>query len=546
MLGPQRDSARRLRESTPAAEGPRARRGWNIAIAALLLGHLCFVFLNFQRVGLSYDEEWHIRHGENVIRWYESGFSDRSFAKHFTLRNYGSLFEISGILLSRASGLAIIPARHLLTGLFAWLALAGIMRIAWRMAGCRAAFFAGLVLVLFSRFVGHGFNNPKDIPLAALYVWAVNALIAWHRRGGRLRLLSFGTLSGLAMSVRLPALILFAGLGAALGMRWIQRRKDDPAERLSVQARRLAGCGLCSYIVAFPFWPWFHLSPILNPLRVLRDHRGAAGHFDVFFLGESVRNDQLPWHYTLSFALNILPEAWLLGVIIFGVVGIYHRIQRRAVIDSAWSLLALQAILPFALAIVLRPMLFDGVRHFLFALVLFAVPAGAGLALLSRVPGPRPRFLAFAAILAACAPSVWDQIALHPYQVTGFNRLVAGGLPRASQSFETDYWGSSLREGSEWLAENHGGDGKRPTVASSGHSSQVRSYLPRDRFKYIGSVDHELERKRYADPPDYYIATTRWNRHLCYPGPVIHRITRQGVTLLVIVEVDHGRSRSMR
>ena len=52
--------------------------------------------------------------------------------------------------------------------------------------------------------------------------------------------------------------------------------------------------------------------------------------------------------------------------------------------------------------------------------------------------------------------------ALHPYEYTYFNRLVAGGMEQANQRFEMEYWGTSFLEAADWLNEYYrpvGGDG---------------------------------------------------------------------------------------
>ena len=519
------------------------QRGIRLAIAGLVVGALAWVLCFHDEAPHTYDEEWHAQHGAKVMLWYESGFTDDSFQRNFTLKNYGSLLDVGGILLSRASGLGLYRSRHLLTGLFAWLTLIGIMRLGWQLGGARTALFAGLLLLLFGRFVGHAFNNPKDIPFAALHTWGLSALIAWERHGRSWRLLLFAVLCGLLMSLRLPGLILFAGLGTVLGLRWLRLRTQRPEERLLPQLRRLTLCGLVAYAVAFPFWPYFHLHPILNPLRVLKHQAtGAAGSFPVLFDGKSIPNDELPWHYLTTWLLNVLPELWLIGLVLALPLGIHGlwKAHRRI---PGWALLLLQLSLPLIMVWVTKPMLYDGIRHFLFVVVLLALPAAAALSWVSTRPSPAVRRGGIAVLCLAATPTLYDLVQLHPYQVTSFNRLVAGGLPRASARFDTDYWGHSFREGSLWLVAHVGERATPATVASSCRGFQVRNHLPEDRFRYLGSVDHELERKPYHDPPEYYLATTRWDRHRLYPGEVIHEVRRQDVLLLAVVKVDRDAAR---
>jgi hypothetical protein len=201
--------------------------------------------------------------------------------------------------------------------------------------------------------------------------------------------------------------------------------------------------------------------------------------------------------------------------------------------------------LPLVLATLTRPALYDGLRHFMFATVLLAVPVGAGCAWCVRSGGWRPlRTVGLAVFLALAAVTAADMIRLHPYQTVFFNRSVAGGLAGAAGRWDTDYWGNSFREGALWLV-NHVPTGTgRPRVASSAYPTLTEHYLPRDRFEYIGSVHHTpLELRRYDDPPDYYISYTRSKSDQVYPGRVLYRVVRDGVTLLVVVKVDRERAR---
>jgi hypothetical protein len=82
--------------------------------------------------------------------------------------------------------------------------------------------------------------------------------------------------------------------------------------------------------------------------------------------------------------------------------------------------------------------------------------AGCGVAAAFERARGRPARVRVGLQLALAAlvlePIVWYARA-HPYQYVYFNPLV-GGLSRASRSYETDYWGLSLREAAEWMSAN--------------------------------------------------------------------------------------------
>ena len=134
----------------------------------------------------------------------------------------------------------------------------------------------------------------------------------------------------------------------------------------------------------------------------------------------------------------------------------------------------------------------------------------------------------FSLAVSAAALTIFDMMALHPYQSIYFNRLIAGGLAGVSGRFETDYWGNSYREATEWIVKNVPGENLR--VANCSNPLQSSYYLrgpEGDRFIPVSKDDN----------PDLLLATTRWNCHQLTSARVLHRIERQGVPLAYVLDL---------
>jgi hypothetical protein len=123
--------------------------------------------------------------------------------------------------------------------------------------------------------------------------------------------------------------------------------------------------------------------------------------------------------------------------------------NRRAI----FLLLALAAVLPLAVTILLRPAMYNGIRHFIFVLPPLAVLGGlAGAVLLDAAARwSRAAAIAGAAILlVGVGGSTAEMVRLHPYEYTYFNWL-AGGMAHARDRFMLDYWGLSFKQASQAL-----------------------------------------------------------------------------------------------
>jgi hypothetical protein len=119
--------------------------------------------------------------------------------------------------------------------------------------------------------------------------------------------------------------------------------------------------------------------------------------------------------------------------------------------------LALAAVVPVAITVMLRPAMYNGIRHFLF--VLPALAALGGLAAAWIIDWLRTRRLALALAAAVLAfgliSPIVEMVLLHPYEYTSFNHL-AGGVCGAAKNYMLDYWGLSFKQASQalldWLA----------------------------------------------------------------------------------------------
>jgi hypothetical protein len=83
-------------------------------------------------------------------------------------------------------------------------------------------------------------------------------------------------------------------------------------------------------------------------------------------------------------------------------------------------------------------------------------------------------------------------IRLHPNQYIYFNRTIAGGLKKASEKYETDYWENTFKQGIRWIETNHPSKTK---LRISGFSENIQDMLNTEQFVFVG----------YPERADIYI-----------------------------------------
>ena len=198
------------------------------------------------------------------------------------------------------------------------------------------------------------------------------------------------------------------------------------------------------------------------------------------------------------------------------------------------ALVVLWVVVPLGSYVVLRPNVYDGMRHFLFVLPGLALLAALGAhRLIEATRGRRVRALVAAGLVAGLAWPIPGMVELHPYQSSYFNVFV-GGLRGAAGRYETDYWASSYKEGMEWIRDRASGRPVRVLVAATGHSQDAAAAYAADgvelSFTFRGDVPGPL-----PEDVDYYLATTRWRKDRNFPeAPIVHRIGRQGAVFAVV------------
>jgi hypothetical protein len=354
-------------------------------------------------------------------------------------------------------------------------------------------------------------------------------------------LVKLGAVIGMTMGVRIGGLLLVCYLMLLLALDGIWRAVA--AKRIGVLAgaawvslwRVLLPVVGIAYPVMLLFWPWAQTDPIENPLRALAFFSHQTFPFYTLFDGQFVPASDLPWTYLPTYIALALPELVLVLLIcapIAAVVALWRRNFRFTREQALASfVLGIGIVFPVAYAIVIKAVLFDGMRHFIFVLPLIAVaaavPADRGLVWLSRFPYRWPIWSVLA--LYACA-HISVMALLHPDQYVYYNAFV-GGVEGAQHKFKLDYWANSYAEAvqglQDYLLAEYGAafEEHEFTVAVCGPPISADYYFPPN-FRFV------RDRAR----ADFFIAFTKDNCDRSLPGRPVYQVERMGALLSLVLD----------
>ena len=523
--------------------------------AVLMLIVLVLVVLGtVRRYGVTWDEESGKSYSMELKDFYLSGGQVQLALTDEYMRFYGGFYEICAAIGEAVFPLGMYESRHLVIALFGLVGIVFAYRLGALLGGQTAGLAAATFLTLTPLYYGHMFNNPKDIPFAATYLAAVYYIVAVRRHFWdlpRSLTVKASVAIGLTLAIRIGGVILFGLLAGAVALAYGARLWERHGSKQPVgwagglrPLLKVAPIPVLAWAVMCLFWPYALVSPFRHPLEAWHTFSKYSWSGTVLFAGRLINSHDLPRSYVPTWLALTLPDFLLFALIIAFVGAVLGRPRCLwRLKDPDWLILVAASVGPVALVVVQRTVIYDGIRHLLFAIVPFVVLVGVSVSALreeaSRV------WLRWAIAL----PVGWgmvlglaDMVSLHPYQSVYFNRLVAGGLPGAAGRFETDYWGSSLKEAVEWVMRNvKPPAGSRLRVGNPSASFLTGYYVEHSTRAPGRFVNVETADARRGDV-DFFITTTRDGNDKRFPDkPVFHRVERQGVPLAVVIGVM-GRS----
>ena len=420
--------------------------------------------LTFRDYGLGWDDYTHAEYADLLLRMYGSGFKDTGALSFANLYMYGGGFDMAAALLHKVIPLELFETRRLLGAIVGVIGLAVTWRLGRRVGGPLAGLAALLLLALCPTFYGHMFMNPKDAPFAVAMVILMLGLVRLaeeYPQPSPRTILIVGLGAGLSIGSRilggLALIYALVGFTPLLVEEFQTHGAREAARRFLRVVYVLAPGLILGYLVMGLIWPWSVIKPD-NPFQALT----YFSHFfekpwKEMFDGALVSVPDMPWSYLPTLFALQLPEV-LLALLIAGVIGTLVVLPRGDVTARRKTILLMvtsAATLPLVIAMVKRPALYNGIRHFIFVIPPMTVIAGTAFAwAMNRLGENRRNWqpAALAVFAFGLLLPLAEMIRLHPYQYTHFNHI-AGTVREADDRFMLDYWGLAFKQASDGLRE---------------------------------------------------------------------------------------------
>ena len=499
---------------------------------------------------ISGDEDIHLLFGQRIIDFYLSFGEDKSYLEGVRGGpDYAYNFTFDVILKTIINVFNIDDAyqfRHIGNSIIGWLVILVSSAIAKRYFGWTGFFLTCLFLAASPKFVGHSFNNPKDIPFAFGYILGLYSIFrfcdalpkpSWRQA------LEVGLAIGLCLNFRIGGLLLIPYFGLFVLGRFLIRRggsafaKEHWPDYGQIFLKGVAAC-VVAYVLMVVFWPFALEAPLKNPLKSLDIMSDFAVGIRQLFEGVNVTSTELPSNYIYKWMYLSIPVVVLLGLIMLPFSYYKHSTKKRTFVILS---LLFSIVFPVAYAIMGDSNVYGGWRHFIFVYPPLVILSAAGYRYAIKslmAKNVNLQYASFGVIGLLCIHPIWHIAKNHPVEYVYFNEI-SGGIDSKYGNYEMDYYMHSYWPAVKWMEKEGLINDRDEIILATNHSHSGRYYTRNyDNVKayYTRYYDRLNRDWDYAIYVNVYIDQAELKNDQFPPSGTIHTIDVNGKPMCAIVK----------
>lgn len=356
---------------------------WFWAFAVLIVGLFFAMPMMSRDAGNSGDEDgFQWPYGEQIYNYYATGGKDTTCLTNDDMGMHGGFFDqltVAVVKVFNVDDYSLL--RHGMNAFFGWVGILFAGLLAYRIRNWRAAVITVILLFLSPRYLGHSFNNPKDLIFASMMMASLYYIFQLIRQYPKPKI-STSTLlavfSSLAIVSRVAGMLLYAYLVFFLIIYHIcqNKKKSLSADSMKVVGRYIlyvAAIGLVTFGLSIAMWPYIMDAPVKTMLKVFHSMSNYFASIRQLFEGTFQWSEHLPWYYTPKYILMTIPVAVIIGLVLFFIF------CWRKKEDRFWSFFVFFTFFfPVFWIVYTHANVYGGWRHALFAYPPMVVAAGLG------------------------------------------------------------------------------------------------------------------------------------------------------------------------
>ena len=460
------------------------------------------------KIGLSWDEQFHIRQGKLIFNYLLSfGYKNVDFLYR---ENYSSIYWVFNYFITTIFPKNFqIEISHLINLVFSLSTIIGVSKISKELFNDKIAKLTLVILFFFPVFFGHmGFNN-KDTIVAFSHTWIIYLTIRYLKNqkfedkckkyifllgivaaiGTGIQLVFFGSLVPLIIFI-LYEIFYFKKIV----------NKNFSKKKLLYDALK---CFIIFYILLIIFWVDTHQNIFILPFEylagTLKDSYWTGWSYNLLN-GNFLLSNEVSFLYIAESLLYKSPEYFIFLYIVFIYTFLFFNDSYRKEFKNfnyKIFFIIINIIYPTISLVVIPYPVYDGIRLFLWTLPLLSIIPS--LSLFFLFINNKLIFFKFINLIVSILfiGFLINFIKITPYHYTYLNYF-AGNKTNLNSKFENDYWGASIKE----LISKFDFNNEKILISSCG----VNEGIAKKYFKQRGFSKAQFVT---LDEADYVIMTNR-------------------------------------
>jgi len=329
--------------------------------------YIVFALVTYKTYGITADESYRYNRGSELLQHF---LTSKPLQTTIMPTIEPDLFSFYTLTLNVLNPRNYYEIFHLLNMLFATSVLVAIYCIVYTYSKNPLFSILGPIFtILTPNFSGHFPANPIDIPFACALVGGF--FLTYYFRKTQFsfyKIISLGIIFWLVQCLRPLGFQIYL---IYVLMAFVYKEKTQSWKSfITVELKTLVLIFIIANFLMVITWPYIAINYFKN-LPALLIENASYSKWDnlIFFMGRYLQHTERPWYYLFIYILFTLP------VYILGLAG-FSLVNRR---NNLKLMVLLILGLNFGLYLILQPVIYNGMRHFLFIVPFFIVLACFGL-----------------------------------------------------------------------------------------------------------------------------------------------------------------------
>ena len=377
------------------------------------------------------------------------------------------------------------------------------------------------------RIFAESFYNCKDIIFMSFSVFSLFFCLKFLKKKKIKHLLLFSLFAAIATDIRIMGIFLIF-----LFILFFILECFENKSFLKKNIFYLLAVTLSYIFLTYCFWPFLWTDPFNNIIFAFKSFKNFIWDGSVFYLGNYIKGESLPWHYVPVWIFVTSPIIYILFFLVGFIKYLKDFFENFLNLDVAgknkmWKnnnqkidfFIFLFFIGPLFSIIIFNSTIYGGWRHlyFIYPAMIYILIYGLNYLLNKKLIFFSKKTI-YIIVVFSIFFNIQNILKLHPFQNIYFNAVVE---QKANKLFDIDYWGlanaHSLNQILDMYKESDEINLRTSSFTNLGYSKKIMKRDDLNKLKLQGTVDNNQEfiftnyvydrnpkyTKKYFIPPNY-------------------------------------------